>query len=74
MIASHLNSIQEILPIKPLLARKIKAHTAEGRWMRKSPVWPSSCVTPAGTSNELDVQNIWEENTKQHTLLLMTVV
>ena len=24
---------------------------------------PSSCVTPAGTSNELDVQNKWEENT-----------
>ena len=22
----------------------------------------SSCVTPAGTSNELDVQNEWEEN------------
>ena len=22
-----------------------------------------SCVTPAGTSNELDVQNEWEENT-----------
>ena len=29
----------------------------------KNPVWPSSCVTPAGTSNELDVQNEWEENT-----------
>ena len=28
---------------------KIKARTAEGRWM-KNPVWPSSCVTPAGTS------------------------
>ena len=39
-----------------LLARKIKARTAERRWMR-NPVWPSSCVTPAGTSNELDVQN-----------------
>ena len=24
---------------------------------------PSSCVTTAGTSNELDVQNEWEENT-----------
>ena len=45
-----------------LLARKIKARTAEGRWM-KNPVWPSSCVTPAGTSTELDVQNEWEENT-----------
>ena len=42
------------------LARKIKARTAE-RWM-KNPVWPFSCVTPAGTSNELDVQNEWEEN------------
>ena len=28
---------------------------------------PSSCVTPAGTSNELDVQNGWEENTHTHT-------
>ena len=26
-----------------------------------------SCVTPAGTSNELDVQNEWEENTYTHT-------
>ena len=34
----------------------------------KNPVWPSSCVTPAGTSNELDVQNEWEENTENtHT-------
>ena len=32
-----------------------------------NPVWPSSCVTPAGTSNELDVQNGWEENTHTHT-------
>ena len=31
---------------------KIKASTAEGRWMR-NPVWPSSCVTPAGTSTSL---------------------
>ena len=31
----------------------------------KNPVRPSSCVTPAGTSNELDVQNEWEEN--KHT-------
>ena len=29
----------------------------------KNPVRPSSCVTPAGMSNELDVQNRWEENT-----------
>ena len=28
----------------------------------------SSCVTPAGTSNELDVQNEWEENTHTHSL------
>ena len=47
-----------------LLARKTKARTAERRWMR-NPVWPSSWVTPAGTSNELDVQNEWE---KTHTL------
>ena len=26
-----------------------------------------SCVTPAGSSNELDVQNEWEENTHTHT-------
>ena len=34
-----------------LLARKIKARTAEGRW--SNPVWPSSLVTPAGTSTNL---------------------
>ena len=50
-----------------LLATKIKARTAEGRWI-KNPVWPSFCVTPAGTSNELDVQNGWEENTHTHTV------
>ena len=33
----------------------------------RNPVLPSSCVTPAGTSNELDVQNEWEENTHTHT-------
>ena len=27
---------------------------------------PPVCVTPAGTSNELDVQNGWEENTHTH--------
>ena len=32
----------------------------------KNPVGPSSCVTPASTSNELDVQNEWEENTHTH--------
>ena len=29
----------------------------------------ASCVTPAGTSNELDVQNEWEENIHTHTVL-----
>ena len=33
----------------------------------RNPVRPSFCVTPAGTSNELDVQNRWEENTHTHT-------
>ena len=28
-------------------------------------------MTPAGTSNELDVQNKWEENTHTHTLLIV---
>ena len=32
----------------------------------RNPVRPSSCVTPAGTSNELDVQNVWEENIHTH--------
>ena len=39
---------------------KIKARTAERRWMKKSCV-TFLCVTPAGTS--IDVQNEWEENT-----------
>ena len=30
----------------------------------KNPVLPSSCVTPAGTS--IEVQNEWEENTHTH--------
>ena len=33
----------------------------------RNPVRPSSCVTPAGTSNKLDVQNKWEENTQHKT-------
>ena len=34
----------------------------------RNPVRPSSCVvTPAGTSNELDVQNVWEEIIHTHT-------
>ena len=47
----------------------------EGGSMRSS-VRPSSCVTPAGTSNELDVQNEWEENihTQYPRLLSMTLV
>ena len=28
-------------------------------------------MTPAGTSNELDVQNGWEENTHTHTLICL---
>ena len=41
---------------------------------RRRKVDEESCVTiillcgPAGTSNELDVQNEWEENTHTHTL------
>ena len=41
------------------------ASQKEGGWeilYDRSPVCP-----PAGTSNELDVQNKWEENTTQHT-------
>ena len=34
---------------------------------RRKKVDEKSCVTPAGTSNELDVQNEWEENTHTHT-------
>ena len=30
----------------------------------ENPVLPSSCVTPAGTS--IEVQNEWEENTNTH--------
>ena len=33
---------------------------------RRRKVDEKSCVTPAGTSNELDVQNKWEENTHTH--------
>ena len=40
----------------------------------KNPVWLSSCVTPAGTSNELDVQNEWEENPQHtHTYVLIWI-
>ena len=53
-----------------LLARKIKASTAERRWM-ENPAVPSSCVTPAGTS--IEVQNEWEENTHTHTKFDFTV-
>ena len=45
---------------------KLKHAPRERRWMR-NPVWPSSCVTPAGASNELDAQNEWEENKHTHT-------
>ena len=46
---------------------KIKASTVERRWMENL-VLPSSCVTPAGTS--IEVQNEWEENNTQKTLFL----
>ena len=42
---------------------KNKASTAERRGM-EHPVLPSSCVTPAGTS--IEVQNEWEENAHTH--------
>ena len=32
----------------------------------RNPVRPSSRVTPAGTSNELVVQNVWEGNIHTH--------
>ena len=35
---------------------------------------PPVCVTPAGTSNELDVQNGWEENTHTHTQEVYTLI
>ena len=39
---------------------------------RKNPVLPSSCVTPAGTS--IEVQNEWEENTHTHIIYWSTAV
>ena len=35
---------------------------------RRRKVDEKSCVTPAGTSNELDVQNKWEENKKPEVM------
>ena len=32
------------------------------------------CVTPAGTSNELDVQNEWEKKTHTHTVPLLLLL
>ena len=37
---------------------------AESGTHRRRKVDEKSCVTPAGTSNKLDVQNEWEENTE----------
>ena len=40
------------------------------------PVLPSSCVTPTGTSNQLDVQNKGKKthtHTHTHTYLVLTV-
>ena len=31
-------------------------------------------MTPAGTSNELDVQNGWEENTHTHIIILIIMI
>ena len=47
------------------LVHKIRPHGRRGKGMAESfsKVDEKSCVTPAGTSNELDVQNEWEENT-----------
>ena len=42
---------------------------AESFTHRRRKVDEKSCVTPAGTSNELDVQNDWEENNKCGTRL-----
>ena len=36
----------------------------------RNPVRPSSCVTPAGAFNELNVQNKWEENAHKTRILL----
>ena len=42
----------------------------------RNPVRPSSCVmTPAGTPNELDVQNVWKKSythTRTHTHKMKT--
>ena len=35
----------------------------------KNPVWPS-CVAPAGTSNELDVQNEWEGHKQCYNIVI----
>ena len=66
--------------IKSLVVHKIRLHSRRGKGMaesfsqeklrrthRRKKVNEKSCVTPAGTSNELDVQNEWEENTHTHT-------
>ena len=48
-----------------LLARKIKACTAERRW-KKNPVWPSSCVTPTGTSKTTLMSRMNGKKTHTH--------
>ena len=65
--------------IKSLVHKKVVFTVDEGKeWLnpsreknegthRRKKVDEKSCVTPAGTSNELDVQNEWEENTHTHT-------
>ena len=46
-----------------------QAPQKEGGWKI---LLPSFCVTPAGTS--IEVQNEWEENTHTHTKSLMCVL
>ena len=40
---------------------------------RRRKVDEKFCVTPAGTSNELDVQNKWDENTHTRQVVLSTI-
>ena len=46
-------------------SRQKSRHAPQKEGGLKNPVWPSSYVTPVGTS--IDVQNGWEENTHTHT-------
>ena len=48
-------------------SKSLDTQPSEGRWINRILCDLPSCVTPAGTSNELDVQNGWEEFTFTHT-------